>query len=433
MDSISDYGILGYGVDIINNQPLQPLVAFTYDKKQTFEFQKKILIPDQFRFDPTPQHKLSDQRFSGVMQSAREYQRNLSTERGLGGVVDGVEFSGEASTVNSLFKSESSKTARQYVSICGEYVILGLDGVLIREAIQPAVKEAARAVLGGHGSFTDFFAQYGTHIVSKASVGGQIKINTDLTLDTTSSKTMSSARVSISAQAKLEAVGYASGKMSFDTRSTTDDTTYRKSSNVAVSLTGGNIAAKDFNGWRDSLNCSEIFSHPIGAEANLRFAQPPQDGSAKHYLGLVNHQYVPLHSVLSLNDDNLAKFAAALKKYLGGVNPFEDKVQRLDPAVPESSAIKLGKSHRFTMRGWMATYETYAGLCARPGAHAVVQCKSDAEPGGWTEKTVYGGENVLLRGKTGYLSKYMDVKFVKIHGDEGADVLVYARNRLVSW
>jgi hypothetical protein len=62
-----------------------------------------------------------------------------------------------------------------------------------------------------------------------------------------------------------------------------------------------------------------------------------------------------------------------------------------------------------------------------------VQCKSDAEPGGWTEKTVYAGENVLLRGKTPYLSKYMDVKFVEIHGDVGADVLVYARNRLVSW
>lgn len=83
------------------------------------------------------------------------------------------------------------------------------------------------------------------------------------------------------------------------------------------------------------------------------------------------------------------------------------------------------------MRGWMATYETYAGLEAMPGAFAIVQCKSDAELGGWTEKKVYAGETVQLRGKTPYLSAYMDVRVISVVGDNGATV--YARNKLVSW
>ena len=50
---------------------------------------------------------------------------------------------------------------------------------------------------------------------------------------------------------------------------------------------------------------------------------------------------------------------------------------------------------------------------------------------GWTEAKVYAGETVKLRGKTAYLSAYMDVKFVSVYGDDGATV--YARNKLVSW
>ena len=435
MESISDYAILGYGINIVNNQPLQSVVEFTYEKKQTFEFQKEILIPDQFLFDPTPKHTLTELRFSGVLESAREYQRNLSTELGLGGVVDGIEFSGEANTVNSLFQSESSKTARQYVSICGEYVILNINGIHLQGSVLPPVTKAAQAALKGNGSFADFFNEYGTHIAKKASVGGQMKINTDLTLNATNSKEMVSAGVDISAQAKAEAVAYANGKVAFDTRSSVENKTYRESSNVAVSLTGGNVAAKDFNAWRESLNGSEIFTHQIKNHQGLRHLQPSAQDTGKHYLGLVNVQYAPLHSVLGLSDTDTEKFAAALKHYLGGKNPFEEKVQRFQPDVPDSVAIKLGDKHRFTMRGWMATYETYAGLCARPGAYAVVQCKSDAEPGGWTEKTVYAGETVMLRGKTPYLSAYMDVKFVTLHGDDATanDVRVYARNRLVSW
>lgn len=430
MECISDYGILGYGIDIVENQPLQPVLGFTYDKKQSFEFQKKLLVPDQFRFDPTPRHKLTDQRFSGVMQSAREYQSSLCTSVGLARA-EGAEFSGEAQSANGLFEGHSSKSVREYVSVCGEYIILGLDGVGLRQAALPAVVSAARAALTGEGSFADFFAEYGTHVVSEASIGGQMKVNTDLTLDATTSKTITSSRIDIGGQAKVEAAGYLSGKLSFDSRLTSSDSTYRKCSNVAVSLVGGDIAAKDFNAWRDSLNNSEIFGHEPGVQAAQRFLQPIE-GSPKHYLGMVNPQYVPLHTLLGLTDDDQARFAAALKKHLGGANPFAQVVQRLDPTVPESSAIKLGNTFRFTMRGWMATYETYAGLSARPGAYAVVQCKSDAEPGGWTEETVYAGETVMLRGKTPYLSRYMDVKFVSLHGDDGG-ARVHARNRLVSW
>jgi len=41
----------------------------------------------------------------------------------------------------------------------------------------------------------------------------------------------------------------------------------------------------------------------------------------------------------------------------------------------------------------------------------------------------------MLRDKTPYFSKYMDVKFVSLQGDDPKDpaVRVLARNQLVSW
>jgi len=119
---------------------------------------------------------------------------------------------------------------------------------------------------------------------------------------------------------------------------------------------------------------------------DARVASPAPIDGGQHYLGLINVQYVPIHDVLQLTAQEREPFAASLKKLLGGRNPFAASVQRFDPEVPESVAIEKGKHTRFTMRGWMATYKTYAGLRGRPGAYATVQCKSDAEPGGWTER-----------------------------------------------
>lgn len=427
MDKISDYGILGYGIDIIHNQPLEPVVAYTYDKQQTFEFQKKILIPDQFRFSPTPEHTMTEMRFSGVMESARSYQTNLSSEVGMGGTVDGIEFSGEASAANEMFEQKTTTKAQQYVSLAGEYVILALDSRKLSEAVRPKVRKAAEKALAKDG-FKDFFATYGTHFVKSAKLGGQLKVNTSVTLDAATAKTITSKNISIGGSAKAEGVGYATSKYTFGTRSTTEDKTFRECSTVNISLTGGKVASKDFDEWRESLNKSEIFST---SDKGLQQVVRPSTGG-KLYLGLVGPKYVALHSILGLSDQDSAKFDAALKTYLGGKNPFEEKVQRLSVSLPDSTAIKLGKKHDFSMRGWMATYVTSAGLAARPGAYAVVQCKDDASPGGWTEKTVYAGEVVTLRGKTPYMSGWMTIKFATLHGDTDA-ARVYGRNQLVSW
>lgn len=429
MEKMSDYGILGYGIDIIHNQPLEPVVNFTYEKKQVFEFQKMILIPDQFRFSPSPEHTMTEMRFSGVMETARSFQRSLGAEVGMGGTVDGVEFSGQASAANEMFEQTSSTKAQHYVSLAGEYVILGLDCRKLADAVRPEVAKAAEKALKG-GDFKSFFTEYGTHFVKSGKIGGQIKVNTSLTLDAATAKTIASTKVSIGGQAKAEAGGYVTGKYSFGTRSTTEDKTYRAASTVNIALAGGKVASKDFDEWRESLNRSEIFSQ---ADHGLQQAAHPTGPKAgKLYLALVGLQYAPLHSILVLNETDSAAFDAALKGYLGGANPFEDKVQRLSVTLPDSKAIKLGNKATFNMRGWMATYVTTAGLYAKPGAYAVVQCKDDASPGGWTEKTVYAGEVVTLRGKTPYLSAYMYIKFASLHGD-GDDARVHGRNQLVSW
>ncbi|WP_338551096.1 MAC/perforin domain-containing protein [Roseovarius phycicola] len=436
MEAISDYGILGYGIDILNNQPLKRIINYTYNERNTFEFQKKILIPDQYSYDPTPVHQLTELRSSGVMQTSREFQISLGRELGLGGVVDGVEFSGQASSVNSLFEQETTTTARYYIETAADYVILTLNGGSLKGAANKDVTQAAKDALDGSKPFEDFFKEWGTHIVQSASVGGEMRVKTSVSLNVSSSKKISQNKINLEASAKSEAGGYANGKFDFDQRSTTEDKVFRENTSVSVLLKGGMIASKGFTEWRDSLNASEIFSQPVDQE-DMRPHDEPMLGAqqGKLYLGLGHLKYVPLHSVLDLSTDETTRFDAALKTYLGGKNPFATKVQTLTASLAESKEIKLGNKARFTMRGWMATYETYACLTAKPGAYATIACKSDAEPGGWTEKTVYAGETVKLRGKTPYMSKYMDVKFLSIHGDDpkASYLKAHARNKLVSW
>lgn len=52
------------------------MVKFTYDKKQVFEFQKMILIPDQFRFSPSPEHT----RFSGKIGGQIKVNTSLALD-----------------------------------------------------------------------------------------------------------------------------------------------------------------------------------------------------------------------------------------------------------------------------------------------------------------------------------------------------------------
>jgi hypothetical protein len=426
MKPISDYGILGYGIDIVHNEPLRLVAAFTYDRKQEFAFDQKILIPDQFTIDPTPVHKMTDLRYSGVMTTARDYQRNLVNKVGLGGTVKGVEFSGDAEVVNRLFTSESEATVRQYIDISGEYIILRINGIRLADALVSEVSAAARTAANSVESALAFYQSYGTHVVKDASVGGQMSVTTELTLTSSACRKIVEHGVKIDAEAKVEAGAYASRKIGFDARSSDTSSDFRSISSVTVNLRGGNIAARDADAWRESLNHSEIptrtdvSSHPGTLAVGPHF-----------YLGLVGVKYMPVYKILNLNPAQDAVFEQALQEYLGGIDPFQESPRRFKPNVPESVAIKAGHSHRFKMRGWMATYETYAGLEAKPGAHAVVQCKSDAEPGGWSEAKVYAGETVRLRGKTPYLSAYMDVKVISVYGDDGATV--YARNKLVSW
>jgi hypothetical protein len=426
VQAISDYGILGYGIDIVHNEPLKLVAGFTYARNQKFEFDREVLIPDQFTIDPTPVHKMTDLRYSGVMTTARDYQRDLVNKVGLGGTVNGVEFSGNAEVVNKMFTSESETTARQYIDISGEYIILRIVGIRLADALLPEVGEAARTAADSVEGARSFYQTYGTHIVKEASVGGNMSVTTELTLTSSACKKIVENGIKIDADAKVEAGAYASRKISFAARSTDTSSDFRANSSVTINLVGGNIAAADADIWRDSLNHSEV---PTRSDAS---SHPGVLAAGPHfYLGLVGVKYVPIYKILNLNSAQEAILEQALQQHLGGMDPFQDQPRRFKPNVPESFAIKVGKSHRFKMRGWMATYETYAGLEAKPGAYAVVQCKSDAEPGGWTEAKVYAGETVKLRGKTPYLSAYMDVKFISVYGDDEA--IVYARNKLVSW
>lgn len=422
---ISDYGILGYGIDIVNNEPLQPVADFTYTGKKLFSFDRPILLPDQFIFDPTPVHRMTDTRYSGIMTTARQYQVDLSAQVGLGGEVDGVEFSGSAKSVNKMFTRETQTTIRQYIGIDAEYIILRISAIRAADALRPVVVDAARAVSNVDGAVA-FYRTYGTHIVKEANVGGRMSVSTELTITSANSKSITENNVKIDGEAKTEAGEYVDGGIEFGVRSQKTNKDYRSNSTVKLNLIGGDITAKKIDQWRDSLKQSEI-----ATRSDLSSYPGTLSVGPNHYLGLIGVRYAPLHTVLNLTPDRRTPFEKGLKQYLGGINPFDDTPQRFKPEVPESTAVKQGGTHRFEMRGWMATYETYAGLEGKPGSYAVVQCKSDGEPGGWTEGKVYAGETIKLREKTAYLSKYMDVKFVTAAGDDGATV--HFRNVLVSW
>jgi hypothetical protein len=323
MRTISDYSILGYGVDIVANEPRTPIVEFSYGKNQQFLFQEPILIPDQFLYDPTPIHNMTEVRFSGVMETARDYQRNLGTQRGLGGIVEGIEFSGEASTVNGMFEQKSKSSVRQYIDVSAEYVRLRIDGLQLEHALLPEVRDGAAAAVRDEAAARDFFERFGTHIVKKAGVGGEMHVKTSLHLSVESSKEITSKRVDLGGSAKLEAAAFANGKIGFNDRLSQARTAFFESSSVSVNLVGGDITAKDADAWRESRNRSHIFSREISPRTQESADEPVNvaDG-AEHYLGPINVQYVPIYEVLKLSRNEQEFLAAALKKYLGGINPF---------------------------------------------------------------------------------------------------------------
>lgn len=424
MNQISDYGILGYGVDIINNEAKKLVLEFTYGKGHKFNFhQEDIYIPDQFAANPGPGQNTAIESFSGVITTARDFQRNLLIKVGLSGTVKGVEFSGDADVVNRLFTSDSETSIRQYIDYHANYIFLKLDDIDFATALLPEVDTAANNVNNVDDALA-FYGTYGTHIVTKADFGGQMSVRTNLTLTSDTSKKIVENGVKIAAEAKKEADEFKTN-LDFGTRSENINNDYHSISSVRVNRLGGDITAANAAEWINSLKNSRIATQTVDSIHSVTYAI----GQPEFYLALVGLKYAPIYTIL--NPHKKAIFEEALQQYLGGINPFQESPLRFKPNVPQSIPLKAGDSHRFKMRGWMATYETYAGLEAIPGAYAVVQCKSDAESGGWTEKRVYAGETVQLRGKTPYLSAYMDVKVISVVGDNGATV--YARNKLVSW
>jgi len=432
---IDFFGKLGYGIDIINNKPLQSIVDFTFEKKQSFKFQNEVLLPDQFIYDPSPVMSMQESTYTGVMKTAKEYQIALSRSVGLSGIVDGIEFKADSSVANEMFHQQSHTTVQQHINYIADYLILQINNIQIANALLPAVKTAVSQCAEDETKIKHFFQTYGTHVITSANIGGQIHIHTDLSLDYESSMNMMKNGVDISAEAKLEDGAYANGSLKFSQRSKSDNSDFHKSSSTSVLLIGGDVTAKDANDWRKSLNNCEIPTQDL-EQTKLRSVQNhnyavhlQDDGS--HYLGLTNLKYTPIYEVLGLDAKQQKAFEKAMKSYLGGVNPFDNTPKRYLPDVPESTALKVDEETTFDMRGWMATYVTYAGLEGLPGSFASVKCRSDAEPGGWTEKKVYAGETVELREKTAYMSGKMTVKFISCTGDDSATV--YARNKLVSW
>lgn len=436
MDKRIDYfGKLGYGIDIIENKPVRSIVDFTFDKKQIFKFQHDVLLPDQFIYDPTPVMSLKESTYTGVMKTAKEYQIALSRSLGLGGIVDGIEFSGDSTIANEMFHQTSHTTVQQHINYIADYLILQITNIQLSDVLTSDVKNAVSECGEDENKIKHFYETYGTYVIGSANIGGQIQVHTDLSLDYESSMNMMKNGVDISAEAKLEDGAYANGSLKFSQRSKSDNSDFHKSSSTSVLLIGGDVTAKDANDWRESLNKSEIPTQDLSA-VNIRTAENhnytvriKEDGT--HYLGLTGLQYVPIYDILNLDAKQKTAFEKTMKSYLGGKDPFDNTPKRYIPDVPDGTALKKGDETTFHMRGWMATYITYAGLEGLPGSYATVECKSDAEPGGWTEKRVYAGETIELRGKTPYFSAKMYVKFISCIGDDHATV--YARNKLVSW
>jgi len=435
MKRIDYFGTIGYGIDIVKNEPQKPILNFTYDQKQVFQYNGDVLIPDQFIYDPSPLHEMTSSHYTGILSTAREWQQSLVAQVSGGGKAKGKEFSGDAEAANVRFSQTREDTVKQYIEEYGYYTILRVKRIQFENAVREDVRQAAMACGDDEGAILQFFKNFGTHVLAQGDIGGQMHLQTDLSINSSTARKIVDNKIDINAEAKAENGDYVKGKINFKDRSEKTSEEFRKNSTAKVRLLGGNIFAPGFDEWRTSLQSCLVPTQDMSNLEKIRLAGPSCVGHVEdtqhQKLALMNLKYMPVFEALNLDNRQTEAFNKGLNTYLSGKNPFDDSPKRYDPDLPESRPLKKGEKTRFTMRGWMATYVTYAALKAKPGAYATVACKSDAEPGGWTEKKVYAGETVALRDKTPYLSKYMYVKFLDCKGDDAA--IVEARNKLVSW
>ncbi len=444
---LSNYGTLGYGINIINLQPRELIADFTYGKR-TFDWRdKRIAIPDQIIAQEISKRREYTANFSSSISTAREFQQNLMVSAGLAATdpETDLRLSGDAEGINDLFLQTNEQQVIEAYEADYDYVVLQLTNVQLQKCVRPDVNLAAASCGHDESKIRAFFDTFGTHVVASGAIGGRLHIRTTMILNAQSAKTISQQKIDIKGQVKSENGDYVHGGLYFNERDKRTSEVYRKSSTKSHEFLGGSAFAKNMDEWVRSLNESDIPTQDV-SPLSKRITSLDQvrliGNRENQYLGLVDCKYTEIFHVLDLGNNEKKRFGAVLGDYLRGRNPFDHEPQRLTPEMAGTSTedsgisiIKLKKGDPkavHTMIGWFATYETYAGFEAKPGAHAIVRCRSDAElAADWDEKTVYAGEKIQLRKKTPYLSKYMWVEFVDSFGDQGARL--WTENRLVRW
>lgn len=445
---LSNFGMLGYGINAIENEPTTPIVKFTYENpSQSFTWnEEQIQIPDQVDFNETPTGKTVDEQFNSKITTAREYQAKLKAKVGLS-VEDpetDITFSGTAGYTNELFSKKKGNWALEIYLRQADISFLELTKINYADYLMEEVEDAIAACGTDPEKIAGFYDTYGTHVLKSAHIGGQLNIKTSVKIDSKTSAEISKGGIDIDTAIKIEDEDYIKGKIKFDTRDQNTNKVYREISTKQILLIGGDVSAKDEETWRTSLLNSKIPVRGSGTNIHGPGFVSSHGSTRDTNLGLVLLQYTEIYKVLGLNEEQNEAFKKAFNDYMDGLNPFDNKPQRLMPEMNNDYPIRIAEIEKakakgsvlpnrltFEMRGWMATYVTCAGLQGKPGSWVDVSCRSDAEPGGWTPKRIYAGEVLNLRDKTPYLSKYMYIQVNGYHGDNEA--VVYTNNELVSW
>lgn len=433
---LSNFGQLGFGMNVIDIRPTVPLVDFTYTKGEdnVFHFREQaIAIPDQLTWDPTPSGKMHEGNFSGIMTSSRDYQRTLSA-RFLGNApVDGIEFSGEANAANERFTQSSEKTVRMLIEKLASFEFLTIRGIDFKSALTDEVRRAIAEAGTDQQAIQRFFTLYGTHVVSQAAIGGHLHLETRLQITVDVNHEMTKNDIDVEAEAKAEQAAQIKGKIGFHDRYENNSKVYIENSTTDFQLLGGEVTAKNVGAWEKSLNQAEIPTagtvspmHRVDRHGSVGYLR----GDGRQYLGLVNPKLTPIYQVLGLTPEQEAAWAKALKSYFGNVSPFDDTPQRfkVDHA---GSAISAGREAVFEMGGWHETWEDQVAFEATPMATALVAVRTNSIGDTWTEKKIFAGQSTQVRGKTPYWGNRYTIKVLSISGDPGG--VVYARARKVPW
>jgi hypothetical protein len=445
---LSHFGILGYGINALENKPVMPIVDFTYSNpEQAFVWNgEQVQVPDQIDFSETPSGSTIEEKFSSKISTAREFQLNLKAKVGLS-VEDpetDLTFSGEAKAANELFSQNKGSWALNVYYNRADISFIKLTRIDYASSLVPDVVEAIEACGTDPERIADFYDTYGTHVLNSAHIGGQLNIKTSLRIDSKSNKEISTGSINIEGAVKSENDDYINGKIKFDERDEHTSKIYRDISNTQILLIGGDVTTKDEKTWRRSLLKSNVPTRSAGKTVHGYGVAGAADHTGNTNLGLVLLQYVEIYKMLGLGKAQEEAFEEVFNTHMNGQNPFDNTPQRLIPEMSHDHPISIADIEKakakgqalpnrqtFEMRGWMATYVTKAGLYGKPGSWADVSCKSDAEPGGWTTKRIYAGEELNLRDKTPYLSKYMYIQVDTYGGDNEA--VVYTNNQMVSW